>query len=91
MSDIKVKVEVGYGTTVAESEDPRLCAKIMTLILDHQAEAESSLTPEQTAIKALESQLEEMRSDLSTQRYYRENAEKKVKELEAKVPSEETV
>lgn len=86
MSDITVKVEVGYGTSVAKTDDPLLCAKIMTLILESQNEAAANLTPEQTAIKALQEELDQVRTDLSTANYYRNTAQDELKELKAKHP-----
>ena len=69
-----------------ESDDPKVVARVLSIMLDSEANAAANMTPEQTAIQALQTQLEEMRSELSTANYYREQAQKKLAEATADTP-----
>tara|TARA_R110000796_G_scaffold120296_2_gene234453 strand:- start:1695 stop:1964 length:270 start_codon:yes stop_codon:yes gene_type:complete len=88
MSEIKVKVEANYNTTVIESDNPRVVARVLAIILDTEADEKASMTPEQTAIQTLKDELETLRSELSTANYYRDQAQKKLADLTPKVETE---
>jgi hypothetical protein len=88
MSEIKVKVEANYGTVVLESDNPKVVARVIAIILDTEAEDAEALTPEQSAINVLKEELETLRSDLSMEKYNRGNIQKKLDEAVAKLPAE---
>lgn len=84
MTDLKIEITAGYGRTLATSEDQRLVARILSMVLEAEATEQANLTPEQTAIRALEAQLEEVRSDLTMAKYHSDNLKK---ELDAAKPT----
>ena len=88
MSEIKVKVEANYGTVVLESDNPRVVARVMAIMLEEEANAEAALTPEQSAINVLKDELESVRGDLSMAKYGRDQVQKKLDEATAKLPAE---
>ena len=80
MTELRIKIEAGYGTTIATSEDQLLCARVLTMIHEIEATAEQNLTPEQVAINALKEELDTVRADLSMVKYSRDNIQKKLDE-----------
>lgn len=90
-TNIRVKVEANYGTTVAQSDDPALAARVIALILDHEAAAAQAMTPEQIAMQAVKEELEEVRSQLNSERWRRESIQDELKKLQEAQPASEEV
>ena len=86
MTELRIKIDAGYGTVIAESDDQRICARVLSMILDAQAEAAEALTPEQTAINVLREEMEQLRTDLSMAKYSRDNIQKKLDKAKEFVP-----
>jgi len=80
MTNLRIKIDAGYGTTIAETEDQLLCARVLTMIHEIEAGQKEARTPEQVAVDALREEMGELRDQLNSERWRREEAEKKLKE-----------
>jgi hypothetical protein len=57
---IKVTVTISY-TDIAVCEDPKLCAKILAMVVEHEADS-PPITPQQKLEDELRQQIEDLKS-----------------------------
>lgn len=81
--DMRVKVEGGYNTVIAETDDPALCGQIVALIASGMP-TEVSIREHQSEIERVEAEASKTRSD----KWSEQNAHKKTKEALAAVQKE---
>tara|TARA_R110000764_G_scaffold36736_2_gene81987 strand:+ start:21338 stop:21598 length:261 start_codon:yes stop_codon:yes gene_type:complete len=83
MSDldkIEVKVVADGYRDIIQTSSRKIAARVIALILEE--EEANPLTPEQSAIKALTDELENLRGEVATANYNKDQAVKKLAALE---------